>query len=127
MSKLVFICGSALSGQPDHGNLKGSEFLGAVRTDKKYRLHSVQDGWHPGIYAVDNGGISISGELYRLTDEQFEHLLSTEPPNMYPADISLQDHQIVTAMLYPKNLIDERCWPDISEFGGWAAYKNTVA
>jgi hypothetical protein len=26
-------------------------------------------------------------------------------------------------MIYPKEKIDEYGWPDISEYGGWAAYK----
>ena len=126
MSKLVFICGSALSGQPDHHALNGCEFLGEIRTDNKYRLHAVKKGWHPGVYEVENGGVSISGELYRLSSEQYQHLLSTEPPDMYPADITLEDGRVVTAILYPKRLIDEHNWPDISEFGGWAAYKNST-
>jgi hypothetical protein len=30
---LFFICGSALSGQPDHGNLGEAPFVRAARTD----------------------------------------------------------------------------------------------
>ena len=46
--KLVFICGSALRGQPDHGNLQDARFIREAKTAPCYRLHSVQDGWHPG-------------------------------------------------------------------------------
>ena len=122
-TKLVFICGSALRGQPDHGNLQGATFVSEAQTAPKYRLHSVKDGWHPGIYATDSDGISIPGELYQLSVEQYNHLVSTEPPNMYPAEVSLQDGGTAIAMLYPKGLIDEHGWPDISDIGGWAAYK----
>ena len=75
-----FICGSALRGQPDQGNLQDAVFLGEARTAPRYRLHSVNDQ-HPGIFEVPEGGISIAGELYELTDEQHAHLISTEPPN----------------------------------------------
>jgi gamma-glutamylaminecyclotransferase len=122
-TKLVFICGSALRGQPDHGNLQGADFVKAAQTAPKYRLHAVKDGWHPGIYETESDGISIPGELYQLSVEQYNHLVSTEPPNLYPAEVTLQDGGTAIAMLYPKELIDEHGWPDISDIGGWAAYK----
>ncbi|MEO0828535.1 MAG: gamma-glutamylcyclotransferase [Cyanobacteria bacterium J06642_9] len=122
-SRTVFICGSALRGQPDHGNLQSATFLGAAKTAANYRLHSVKDGWHPGIYAVESGGVSIPGELYELTAEQYDYLVSTEPPNMYPEEVALADGGKAIAMLYPQALIEENNWPDISSYGGWAAYK----
>ena len=122
-TKIVFICGSALRGQPDHGNLQSATFIQAAKTTPSYRLHAVKDGWHPGIYAVDTGGISIPGELYKLTAEQYDYLVSTEPPNMYPAEVTLEGGGVAIAMLYPQTLIEENNWPDISHHGGWAAYK----
>ncbi|MEM6520561.1 MAG: gamma-glutamylcyclotransferase, partial [Cyanobacteria bacterium P01_C01_bin.70] len=122
-TKRVFICGSALRGQPDHGNLQGAAFISAAQTAPNYRLHAVQDGWHPGIYETESDGISIPGELYQMSMEQYDHLVSTEPPNMYPAEVTLQDGGTAIAMLYPKELIEEHGWPDISDIGGWAAYK----
>ncbi|KPQ33382.1 MAG: AIG2-like family [Phormidesmis priestleyi Ana] len=126
--KQVFICGSALRGQPDHQNLQSAKFLGEAKTAPKYRLHAIKDGWHPGIFEVsedetEKEGISIPGEIYELTAEQYDYLVSTEPPDMYPAEVTLADGGIAIAMLYPKPLIDAGGWPDISEIGGWAAYK----
>ena len=122
-----FICGSALRGQPDHQNLLAAKFISAARTQPNYRLHAAADGWHPAIYEVVENGISIPGEVYELTAEQYEHLLSTEPPNMYPAEIRLEDGERLTAMLYPRELVEKYNWPDISAYGGWAAYKANVA
>ncbi|MEO0408597.1 MAG: gamma-glutamylcyclotransferase [Cyanobacteria bacterium P01_A01_bin.135] len=122
-STVVFICGSALRGQPDHQNLQSATFLRAANTTPSYRLHAVKDGWHPGIYAVDSDGISIPGELYQLTAEQYQYLLANEPPHMYPAEVTLEGGGSAIAMLYPQALIEEQGWPDISEYGGWAAYK----
>jgi gamma-glutamylcyclotransferase (GGCT)/AIG2-like uncharacterized protein YtfP len=124
--KRVFICGSALRGQPDHGNLQGATFLRETQTKPLYRLHAAADGWHPAIYQVEAGGISIPGEVYELTQDQYDHLISTEPPNMYPADVILADGEVVTAILYPKELVDQYNWPDISQLGGWAAYKASL-
>lgn len=120
---VVFICGSALQGQPDHDNLQSATFLGEATTQKRYRLHAVANGWHPGIYEVEEGGISIPGELYEMTQAQFEFLAASEPPNMYPSDVMLENAGTATAFLYPRELIEEFKWPDISDCGGWVAYK----
>ncbi len=125
-TKLVFICGSALRGQPDHQNLQSAKFIKPAQTQPQYRLHAAADGWHPAIYAVEEGGISIPGEVYELTREQYDYLVSTEPPNMYPGDIILEDGQVLTAILYPRELVEKHNWPDISHHGGWAAYKKAT-
>jgi gamma-glutamylaminecyclotransferase len=122
-----FICGSALRGQPDHENLGNAQFVREVRTAPKYRLHSVKNGWHPGIYEVSAGGVSILGELYEMTDDQYRHLLAGEPPNMYEARIELEDGSKASAMLYPRELIERDGEPDISHFGSWVAYKRATS
>ncbi len=123
-SKYVFICGSALRGQPDHQNLGEAKFLHEAKTKPIYRLHAAGQGWHPAIYEIgETGGISIPGELYEMTQAQFEHLAGNEPPHMYPTDVCLEDGTTAIAFFYPKELIDQYGWEDISHYGGWAAYK----
>jgi putative urate catabolism protein len=125
--KRVFICGSALKGQPDHQNLQSATFVRSAKTAPLYRLHAAANGWHPAIYEVQNEfetGISIPGELYELSIDQYAYLVSTEPPHMYPATIQLDDGERAIAILYPKILIEEFNWPDISHYGGWIAYKS---
>ena len=120
-----FICGSALRGQPDHHNLTGATFVRETKTAPRYRLHSVRDQ-HPGIYEVESGGISIAGEIYEMSDEQHAHLLANEPPDLYEGPIVLEDGTTASAMIYPRKLIEERGFRDISSFGGWAAYKAST-
>jgi gamma-glutamylcyclotransferase (GGCT)/AIG2-like uncharacterized protein YtfP len=119
----VFICGSALRGQPDHQNLQSAQFIREAATQARYRLHAAGDAWHPAIYEVAEGGISIPGEVYELTLEQFDYLNANEPPNMYPADVVLEDGEVLTAFLYPQELVTQYKWKDISHYGGWAAYQ----
>ena len=125
-AKRVFICGSALQGQPDHGNLQSAQFMRSAKTRPLYRLHSAADGWHPAIYQVEANGVSIPGEVYELTQDQYDYLVSTEPPNMYPGDVILDDGEVLTAMLYPQELVEKFGWLDISDLGGWAAYKASL-
>jgi gamma-glutamylaminecyclotransferase len=117
-----FICGSAMRGQPDHANLGGAQFLGEASTAPLYRVHSVLDR-HPGIYEVAEVGVSIAGELYELTEHQHRDLLASEPPDLYEGAIVLSDGSTASAMVYPRDLIEQRGYPDISSYGGWAAYK----
>jgi len=119
---LFFICGSALRGQPDHGNLGGARFVREAKTKPLYRLHSVEDK-HPGIYEVGAGGVAIAGEVYEFTDEQHRDLLAAEPPNLYEAPVQLDDGSSALAMVYPRELIEQRGYKDISHHGSWAAYK----
>ncbi|MEO1145447.1 MAG: gamma-glutamylcyclotransferase [Cyanobacteria bacterium J06638_22] len=123
-TRRVFICGSALRGQPDHQNLGNAKFIKETKTQPLYRLHSVQNGWHPGIYSVETGGISIPGEIYEMSLEEFNYLAENEPPNMYPETILLEGNETAIAFLYPRELIEEHEWEDISQYGGWVAYKE---
>ena len=125
-TRRIFICGSALRGQPDHGNLGHAQFLRPAKTRPIYRLHAAHDGWHPAIYQVTEGGISIPGEVYELTIEDFEYLAANEPPHMYPSDVVLEDGEVLTAFLYPRELVEQYNWLDISDYGGWAAYKASL-
>lgn len=118
-----FICGSALKGHPDHKNLREARFIGAAKTAPKYRMHSVKDGWHPGIYEVSDGGVSLAGEVYELTADEHTALLAGEPPDMYQQTVELEDGTFAEAMFYPRSLIEANGFPDISHYGGWAAYK----
>ena len=118
-----FICGSALRGQPDHANLGGARFAGTAQTAPKYRMASVRDE-HPGVYEVASGGVGLAGELYDLTLEQYARLLAGEPAHLYEAPVELADGSAARAMLYPQELVEANGWPDVSKFGGWAAFKS---
>lgn len=122
-TKRVFICGSALRGQPGHDNLGEAKFVREAKTRSNYRLHAAQNGWHPAIYQVAENGIAIPGEVYELSLEQFDQLVASEPPHMYAADVILENGEVLTAFLYPQELVEQYNWPDISNYGGWAAYK----
>lgn len=126
-TKRVFICGSALRGQPDHQNLQAATFVRPAQTQPLYRLHAAVNGWHPAIYQVTADGIAIPGELYDLTTEQYEYLSTNEPPHMYAAEVLLEGGETAIAFLYPRELVEQYGWEDISHYGGWAAYKQARA
>ena len=65
---LLFVNGTLMRGLELHGNLAGAELLEETRTAPVYRVHSIGDV-HPGMYRADDGGASISGELYAIPIE----------------------------------------------------------
>ena len=46
---------------------------------------------------------------------------------MYPDTVNLEGGEIAIAMLYPQELIEKHNWSDISDLGGWAAYKKVAS
>lgn len=124
-SGLLFVNGTLMRGLRLHGNLKGAEFLEAIRTAPVYRVHSIGDV-HPGMYEVAEGGVSVEGELYRVPDEVWQRVEAGEPPGLYRGPVRLIDGRVVPGILYPREMA-EGIHPDISEFGGWRGYVASKA
>lgn len=116
----LFVNGTLMRGLALHPNLAGAEFLGELCTAPRYRLYSIGDR-HPGMFEVAQGGVSVSGELYRLPDEVWRRVEAGEPPNLYKGPVTLDDGRVFDGMLYPRELA-ERTHRDISEHGGWRQY-----
>lgn len=122
---LMFLNGTAMSGQKDHGAHAGSTFLGPARTTAAYRFFAVRDEF-PGLYPVAVGGRCIDGELYAIPDEILhDRLLPSEPEELELGTITLIDGESVNAMLLvPSRLRAGDKVTDIAELGGFRAYQR---
>jgi gamma-glutamylcyclotransferase (GGCT)/AIG2-like uncharacterized protein YtfP len=116
----LFVNGTLMRGLALHENLAGAEFLGEFQTAPCYRIYSIDDR-HPGMFEVEEGGISVPGEMYRMPDEVWARVEAGEPPNLYKGPVKLSDGRVVDGILYPRELAEGH-HRDISEFGGWRAY-----
>jgi len=116
----LFVNGTLMRGLALHHNLDGAEFVGAFRTAPKYRLYSIGDV-HPGMFEVEAGGVSVAGEIYRMTDEIWRRVEAGEPPHLYRGAVKLSDGRSVDGILFPRALAEGR-QRDISDFGDWRAY-----
>ncbi|MFN8524597.1 MAG: gamma-glutamylcyclotransferase [Chloroflexota bacterium] len=121
MPVTLFVNGTLMRGLKLNKNLEGAEFLGEFQTAPRYRLYSIDDV-HPGMFEVDEGGVAVWGELYRLPDDVWARVEAGEPPNLYKGPITLADGRVFDGILYPRELAEGR-YRDISEFGGWRAYR----
>lgn len=120
----LFVNGTLMRGLALHRNLDGAELLGAARTAPIYRLYSIDDN-HPGMFEVETGGVSIAGEIYRMSDDVWARVEAGEPPHLYRGPVKLLDGRIVDGILFPRALAEAR-HKDVSEFGDWRAYVATL-
>jgi gamma-glutamylaminecyclotransferase len=117
---ILFVNGTLMRGQPLHRNLVRAEFIGEVNTAPMYRLYSIGDE-HPGMFEVDDGGVSVRGELYAMTEEVWSRVKSGEPRNLYKGRVKLEDGRMVDGILYPRRLAEGR-HRDISDIADWREY-----
>jgi len=116
----LFVNGTLMRNLELYHNLAGAQFLGEFHTAPVYRLYSIGDV-HPGMYEVERGGVAVAGEMYRMSDEIWARVESSEPPGLYRGSVKLSNGKMVEGILYPRALAEGR-HKDISELGGWRAY-----
>jgi gamma-glutamylcyclotransferase (GGCT)/AIG2-like uncharacterized protein YtfP len=117
----LFVNGTLMRGLPLHGNLDGAGFLEETRTAPCYRLYSIGDDLHPGMFEVAAGGVCVAGELYRVPAPVMRRVQEREPPGLYCGPVRLEDGREVPGILFPADLA-RAAGRDISGFGGWRAY-----
>jgi len=116
----LFVNGTLMRGLTLHKNLDGANFLGEFHTLPIYRLYSIDD-IHPGMFEVEEGGISVTGEMYSMSDEIFQRVKSGEPSGLYFGDVKLTNGSTVNGILFPREIAESN-YKDISNFGDWRAY-----
>lgn len=125
---MVFLMtnGEGMRGGAVHHNIEGHPFVGEARTAAKYRFFSVRDEF-PGIYPVGaGGGGSVRGELYDVPLEVIrDRFLPDEPAELELGVIELADGRATLCMVLRGTEADRH--KDITDFGGWRAYRASLA
>jgi gamma-glutamylcyclotransferase (GGCT)/AIG2-like uncharacterized protein YtfP len=121
----MFLNGGGMRGGPVHHHIEGVPLLGALRTAPNYRFYSVRDEF-PALVATAAGGASIVGELYDVPiDMLHRSLLPAEPPELELGTIELEDGSVSFAMLLRREVLEQGAGLiEITEFGGWRAYRD---
>ena len=116
----LFVNGTLMRGLTLHKNLDGANFLGEFHTLPIYRLYSIDD-IHPGMFEVEEGGVSVAGEMYSMSDEIFQRVKNGEPAGLYFGDVKLNNGSTVKGVLFPRGTAESN-YKDVSNFGDWRAY-----
>lgn len=118
---LLFVNGTLMRGLELHDNLDGAEFIEEAVTAPVYRLYSIGEV-HPGMFEVAEGGVAISGEIYRVSPDVWRRVAAGEPAGLYRGPVKLADGRTVDGILYPRELA-EGGHRDISEYADWRTYQ----
>ena len=119
----MFVNGQAMSGGDISHALEGARFLGPAETAPRYRFFSVRDEF-PGLHPVEENGRSVPGELYEVEYSQMrERLLPAEPEELELSVIEMADGSGSLAMRMRASALTLPEVSDISDEGGWRAYR----
>lgn len=124
----IAVVGAHLSGMPLNRELteRGGVLLRAVATAPLYRLHALAGGppERPGLLRVGAGGGTVETEVWALTPEAFGTFVAGVPAPLCIGTLVLADGTTPKGFLCePAGLEGAR---DITEFGGWRAYRSAV-
>jgi len=117
---IVLVIGSALRSLGFDQESVGLTFLEETRTAPRYQLYSLEERW-AALVPVEDGGISVAGELVEVSEERWPEIVASEPLGIVPGPIELDDGREVTAALGDPDYMKFAAI-EISEFGSFQAY-----
>ena len=117
---LLAVNGTLMRGLELENNLKdvGASFIKESQTEKAYRLYSIDDCYPAMI--KDKDGLSIDVEVYELSKEAMQIVLSKEPEGLTIEKIKLINGQEVYGVVGLPFIIKNR--KEITTYGGWRNY-----
>jgi len=118
---ILAVNGTLMRGLELENNLKevGAVFLKESKTEKAYRLYSINDQY-PAMVKVSDGGNTVDVELYEISEEGLKQVLSKEPPGLTIKEITLIDGASVQGVVGLIDII--RGQKEITAYGGWRNY-----
>ncbi|MEP6673035.1 MAG: gamma-glutamylcyclotransferase [Chthoniobacter sp.] len=124
-SILLAVNGTLMRGLELNPNLLsvGASFVREDRTVSAYRIFSINDR-HPGMYRVATGGVSVAVEVWNVPASGLADILVKEPAGLCVGKVKLANGEEVLGVLAEVILCTGQ--REISEFGGWRAYRASV-
>jgi len=124
-SILLAVNGTLMRGLELNPNLLsvGATFVREDKTVPDYRIFSINDR-HPGMYRVAKGGVSVAVEVWRVPAGGLADILVKEPAGLCIGKVKLAGGEEVLGVLAEAILCTGQ--REISEFGGWRAYRAAV-
>lgn len=124
----LLVVGAHLAGQPLNHQLvaAGGSLVAAALTAPAYRLFALDTvPPKPGLVRVAEGGARIAGEVWRLPAAGLGAFVAALPAPMAVGSVELADGSRVTGFLVEPLAVDGAL--DITDHGGWRAYRAAVA
>ena len=118
---ILAVNGTLMRGLELENNLKevGAFFIKESKTEKAYRLFSINDKY-PAMVRVSDGGNTVDVELYEISEEGLKQVLSKEPPGLTIKEITLIDGAFVQGVVGLNDIKKKK--KEITTYGGWRNY-----
>lgn len=124
----IAVCGAHLSGMPLNHQLteKGASLVKATRTIESYRLYALAGGppYRPGLIKVDENGVSIEVEVWRMPISNFGRFMLGIPQPLGIGKAVLENGEEVNSFICEGYAINGA--KDISHFGSWRKYIESI-
>ena len=120
MEHRVFVYGTLLRGELNHGLLAGAVYVGAHRTEPCFTLYAL--GGYPGLVAA--GATAVSGEVYRVNDaglrllDQLEGYPRLFGRRLMPTPFGRAWVYLYRGAVRDRPVINSGDWRDLSRSGG---------
>lgn len=123
---LFFVNGSGMRGGPLHEGLGDARFMGEDATEPIFRFLAWK-GQFPGLLPNEQGGASIRGELYSVSMAQLHRVfIPSEPAELEVSTIPMTSGKVAFGMRVRRGTESHDGWEDITHFGGWRAYQESL-
>ena len=100
----------------------GASFLSEAKTEKAYRLYSINDN-NPAMIRVpkeDAESAEIDVELWEVPNEGLASILKKEPEGLTVGKVKLNNGKTVFGVIAEPEII--KGMKEITKFGGWRKY-----
>ena len=100
----------------------GARFVDTANTVDQYRMWSIDDRFPAMVQSAD--GVAIAVELWAMSSDGFVDVLMSEPTGLCVGKVELDDGRLVLGVVGEPALCEGH--REITEFGGWRAYCETL-
>ena len=125
----VMVCGAHMSGLPLNKQLleRGAWQISTTRTAPIYRFYALPGGppFRPGLVQVNEGGVAIDVEVWRMPVEHFGSFVAGIPAPLGIGKVKLEDGSSVSGFLCESLGVTNAT--DISALGGWRQHLRSVS
>jgi allophanate hydrolase len=125
----IAVLGAHLAGEPLNHQLTGAggRFLRAARTAPRYRFYALPNTQppKPGLARVESDGVAIELEIWALPAAAFGGFVARIPAPLCIGSLELEGGARLSGFLCEGYALAGA--KDISSFGGWRAYRKSLA
>lgn len=99
----------------------GATFEREAQTEACYRLWSIDDNY-PAMIKVQEGGVAVTVEVWKVPLAGLGVILSKEPPGLAIGKVTLNDGEEVLGVIGEPLTVEGK--KEITQYGGWRDYET---